>query len=658
MSAFTITNLRFYNEEQLIEAINKAPVITDADLVEIMKKYCGYSSPDDEVLEALFKKNKNVPDYLLDKLVDLIEYAGNKKQYVCIKVLLDSNVHFSNEHYKKLFSRCYTKIINMAVEGLVAPNAHCVAEMLNNNFTNYKNPELTNDKIKLLITKHKITVKDLVQSCIMSLFGTTGDNKDIVCGQMIDFILTIYNIFEKEYQFTEVVFVNDFELILHAISSTVYFINVPITCYVEKITEFLTFFKKNGLKINQSLFLKILYAERNMERIRQKDIYKKLYVILFSKKLFDFQIANADIVSFLQFINKKRKPYGEDFISQMLKYNSIPKLQQLFEIACKFNNSNLYIYAKTGFQVSYSKTCFNFVCNNSNKTMLLDFLENKIVPSSDDIINICSGNQTIKEKEDVIDLIISYGMPIIDETYEIIRLAGIKLKTDIVGISATKVTRLDNYSRSTHLSIPSTDRKKYEDVAASKFAGDAMYHLRNLYLICEFDKIAYFEEKYEVEPDVLCFENALLNKDQSVMNYVFDNYNYKPNILAITRIKEDDKRMMLLIKFYPELCKIDYVTGVTSEFKVIKDIINEDATELDNNTPLEQNEDLDKPIKKKTVVKSKKTLQKIENDQNSTDSQNDNDTTNTSDDKIVIKKEKKPTKSKKIIKNVDIEDNL
>jgi hypothetical protein len=186
-----------------------------------------------------------------------------------------------------------------------------------------------------------------------------------------------------------------------------------------------------------------------------------------------------------------------------------------------------------------------------------------------------------------------------------------------------------------------------------------MIHLRNLYLVGTLDQILMFEHKYNIKPDVLCFENGIVNKDDFVMDYVLSEHNFIPSIVAIIRIKETEKRFTLMKKFYSNLCQIDYTTNVCTDYVMlnkvhiddinydnsnntnINDTMNTDINDdANNNTDNKNNKPKPKSLKKQLIAISDESDDIKSDDINPDDSKLEKKKTT-----VRVKKEKKITES-------------
>jgi hypothetical protein len=412
----------------------------------------------------------------------------------------------------------------------------------------------------------------------------------------INFLISVLKLFDVDYEFTEINFLKVLYFICYQLRYNL--TTKPFPNYLLNIGNLIATYKTYGMKILPHTFVSMVV---NDTKINKKNISKipRLHKVLFENKLIDFQPDLNFINDIFILIKETKCEFGEDIFIELCKHYNVPKSQELFVLACKRNSNTLFEYVIKDFTIDYTLECFKYACYNANEVILTTYLNQKILPSKDDVFKVCTGSG--KDKEKVIQLMINYGLQITDDIYEIIGLTGIKC-TQTENISKLKLERLNNFNKLLMGDIPQKQRKQYDDVENAVFVGRGIEHLRNLYLLYNLETIHEFEQKYNIVPDVLCFENSLVNSDHFVFSYVIDNYNFKPNVLAVVRIPDSKRRISLLAKFYPELCTIDYETGVDQSYNVLVQPSKINQNDKDNDCK-EQNEDITNEDKLKKVAK-------------------------------------------------------
>lgn len=507
-------------------------------------------------------KNNEIDDNYLDEIFHCFgrygAYRYEHANYIFLNPLLENGYNFSQLHYQKLFSGANPLVLSMAEHANLNLNIESIAACLvastsDNILTKLKNVIASNN---IILTKKNIGI------CVWEIYFENEKSEVLSITKFYQLVHKLLNLCVScGFIFDKLNTIELLETIMNCIRVGLYSPNAFYAHHAVAMKQIIQFFRDQHVQITVDMFIKMMYSERNMMHIMQ--YASPMYEIIIQNKMLDFEITNENMIQMLRYINKKRLSESDKFMSCLITTYNFHCTQQLFETACQYNNYTLYQYVKSKIEPDYNTQCLKYVCYNANDTMILDFLEQKIFPTTEDILNICVSDS--KGKDAIINKIIGYGLSVTDEIYEILRFAGIN--PTVNHIDEVIINRMNNYCQTT---LTSALRKKYDDLQTNVLVGNAQDHLRNLYLMSNLDNINYFEGKHNLVPDVLCFENALLNKELTVMSHVFENYNYVPNVLAITRIKEEEKRFTLLRKFYPELCKIDYKTNVCNDFKLLQ----------------------------------------------------------------------------------------
>ena len=507
-------------------------------------------------------KNNEIDDNYLDEIFHCFGrygvYRHKHANYLFLNPLLENGYNFSQLHYQKLFGGANPLVLNMAEHAdlnlTIESIAACLTASTDANIL---------IKLKNVIASNNIVfTKKNISTCMWEIYFENEKSEVMSITKYYKFTYKLLNLCVLcGFNFDKVSTIEIFETIMNCVRVN---LRSPDAFYAEHaiaIKNIIQFFKDQPVQITVDMFIKMMYSERNMMHLLQH--INPIYEIILQNKMLDFEITNENMIQMLRYVNKKRLSESDKFMSCLITSYTFDCTQQLFETACQYNNYTLYQHVKSKIEPDYNTKCLKYVCYNANDIMILDFLEHKIFPTTEDILNICVSGS--KNKNAIINKIIEYGLSVTDGIYEILRFAGIN--PTVNHIDEVIVNRMNNYCQTT---LPGALRKKYDDLHTSVLTGNAQDHLRNLYLMSNIDNINYFEGKHNLVPDVLCFENALLNKELAVMSYVFENYNYVPSVLAITRIKEEEKRFTLLRKFYPKLCIIDYNTNVCNDFKLLQ----------------------------------------------------------------------------------------
>jgi hypothetical protein len=595
-----------YATDEIINIINQIN-ITDNLLNDFLEVY-NKKSIDTNLFNCLLNKNCDITTKQLDKL---IEFGMTTQSFY--KKLIDNNFKFTNEQYNTLFLSNNQYIFDLAQTKNVNILMQIWLYILCNTESNI-------EQMKTILNKNNLKLYNIFGK-IYDLIRIIAENRNTYDIQFepenkIKIYKLLNDLLDKlillNYNFKEN-FISNLGTI-HNIFSRAYY-NRPISDWSKKITsftdtiydqyilKFIQTYKQFGSTINFINFIDILKIEENPLKKRYHGILSTnlLYHIIFENKLLDFQLDINNLTKLFDIVIKYKYSL-EDFTDSLLKSYNIQPSKELFELACIYGNTTLYNHVKSLQNLEYSKTNFKYACMKSNQVIIANFLDNKYVTDEEDIINICIGKG---DKVPIFDLIIKCNVHITPAIYETIKLSGIQSQELDKNINETNIpiinkTRLDNMC---NYSVLQTIKKKYDNIEENEFTGDGMIHLRNLYLVGTLEQIMAFENKYDIKPDVLCFENAIVNKDDFVMDYVLSEYKYIPSIVAIIRIKETEKRFTLMKKFYPQLCKIDYETNVCTKFIVLNNKKNDNPLINDEKLDIIAPSDNTQMYTKKTVTK-------------------------------------------------------
>lgn len=312
--------------------------------------------------------------------------------------------------------------------------------------------------------------------------------------------------------------------------------------------------------------------------------------------------------------------------------NEISADQQLIKISKYFDiNDEILKYATNNYQPEFFAHCvkktvnnitpdlFKMACMLNNTTLIKHLLEHKYIPTADDIITICSSQYKpihnymsktqikramtdfngIKEKN--IDMLLAY-IPMTKELYETIKLAHINVNDAKLGVSKLYTERLNGL-----LGITSTQtlRCKSEPKVTEKTKHTAsnkqklIEYFKNMFIFKSWYDIEQFMKKYNMIPDIVCFEKSLLNSDSNVFEEIHKQYKYVPS--TVTLFFADipfTKRISMIRRFYPDLIKIDYPEKEHEYFKTV-----EIAVPIKSDTKID-----DKKMKTKKNTKNAKNV--------------------------------------------------
>jgi hypothetical protein len=276
----------------------------------------------------------------------------------------------------------------------------------------------------------------------------------------------------------------------------------------------------------------------------------------------------------------------------MKKYNYVPN-QEMFDYCFKCCDneifptvSNLQIPSN----VKFTSEHMTLVCEHGDANMLKFLLDQKLVPSADNIRTILFKSN--KQDQAISELLKGYGV-LLPNTLETINF------NKKIDYSVKTLMKLDM------LKIPESDintaKKKYftKGTAKNMELNGSVEALQLAFLFDSLDNIKNFMDKHKVEPDLTCLSNSILNENNDVMLWVEKTYNYKPSVLHILKAKNWNTRAYLLNKYYPELCDLaQYNTQtITLKNKPLGVVIQAITPDLES-------ED-EAPVKKQKVIKTK-----------------------------------------------------
>ena len=209
----------------------------------------------------------------------------------------------------------------------------------------------------------------------------------------------------------------------------------------------------------------------------------------------------------------------------------------------------------------------------NNIPMIEWFLSNKCSPKEDYVYKCADFEQIDK----IILLFVQYGLPITMRLYVFANIMGITI--DDIGVpQSTKdvIARL----KETEERKSKTENKKAEMIRKYKslrkvkiVTGKKIQHLRQIFESYDFMMLCNAIKEIKVVPDETCYEAALHNSDHRVIKYVYDTYDYIPQVFDIMRIADFKMRFYSLCRFYPNLACFN----LTLDMKIEKVSVMYDA---------------------------------------------------------------------------------
>jgi hypothetical protein len=207
------------------------------------------------------------------------------------------------------------------------------------------------------------------------------------------------------------------------------------------------------------------------------------------------------------------------------------------------------------------ENCENIFTNAiklGNSKIVRILLELKFMPKIEHYFCLRKHNDIQNYK--IIKLLVNYGLSLINDTIYLYLLS-------------IPVNKLETFNFS-GLSMEPDKFKNYFLISnkkpTSKKTIRKLSDLEDVFRYLPLDKIKNIMNKSDIIPGNTCFREALYNINTDVMEYVFSEYKYIPSIIAINKVQNFHKRINLIIRFYPDLIKMDIDDEIKKKDKPVK----------------------------------------------------------------------------------------
>ena len=319
------------------------------------------------------------------------------------------------------------------------------------------------------------------------------------------------------------------------------------------------------------------------------DPTKKIFIFSDKHVTEQRKYKSAPYLRILKGYNKTVEKYLGEL---MKKYNYVPN-QEMFDYCFKYCDNEIFT-AMDNIQIpsniKFTSEHMTLVCEHGNTNMLKFLLDQKLVPSADNVramlFNVAEADQNILE------LLKGYGvlLPNMFDTINFNKKIEYSSKT-LMKLDMLKILESDM----------ETSKKKYftKGTAKNMESNGSIEALQLAFLFDYLDNIKKFMDKHKVEPDLTCLSNSILNENNNVTLWIEKTYNYKPSVVHILKSPNWNTRAYLLNKHYPELCDLTQYNAQTIGLKnkpiVIDTHVNVSNSESDDEVP----------VKKQKVIKTK-----------------------------------------------------
>jgi hypothetical protein len=254
--------------------------------------------------------------------------------------------------------------------------------------------------------------------------------------------------------------------------------------------------------------------------------------------------------------------YDHGYLNVFLKHCKLDLTQELFEYSFKIKNNIIFlelIKQKTKI-FKCTQACMAYAIFHVDVKRVEYCLRNKIMPTEQNVLDICKhavynkfdtyDNNIINKHAKIIQMFNTFGVKLTLPMCEMLYFSNIELEGGLP-IDKSKVDRLHEF-------MPNSDNEKHNK--KSKKVVNHMATLTEKFKRNDMTDILTYIEEHKLTPNISCFENALMNCDTSVLDYVIKHYKYKPTIMAIMRIEQECVRFFMFKYFFPEHSAIDYGT--------------------------------------------------------------------------------------------------
>jgi hypothetical protein len=458
--------------------------------------YCIGDSDFKKFIDHIYDKGYTFTSYQLNKLLQHKYYIDPSQVIKINKQMfkfLFTKITMNNLNYIKQIMNKYQLLLDKK----------CFNNMLLNNEFTFEKKEIIKQYLNFFIQNNVVFNENDFCEIILKLYNTYYNNDTD----------------SKKYE------------ILQMILNTIY--NGKITENI--ITKLLTN-HTYIYKINQIIILLSIYFEKNPGKlIISNNNLRKLIV----------SISRYNYPNMIKFIFDNM-----DFVidANTMEFIKLPELNinkyiiDLFEKKCT-KNIDTALDSESQF-IEYMTNC--------DIISIKKMIDNKFMPKVEYLYYLIPSNNITNEmKKAQFEIILifinlnSIGLIINDEMYAYLYMIGIdKLDTlNFPNVSSQFKKNMNDKINANNISI-----YKIKDIENIQ----NIQYLRKLFHKGYINDILKYENSDStIEPDEICFFNALCNIRPNVMKYVISKYNYNPSILDILNVTIVENRIYLFKRFYP-----------------------------------------------------------------------------------------------------------
>lgn len=236
--------------------------------------------------------------------------------------------------------------------------------------------------------------------------------------------------------------------------------------------------------------------------------------------------------------------YNTFYFHLIKSYNLEPNKKCLLNLFQKWD-SKIYEDMKGTYGLKITQEDFDGNFGYMPEKIIRECLNNKFNVTCDHIINymMINQNKTYNDRQSVLDLCISYGLPVNEQLLSICSRHKVLIKNVLsYGLD------LDTLYYYSHIFwyFPAEYGKLFNK--------DKRYYLRKKFIFSTDEEIVKYMMKNDILPDRYCYENSCYNKLEKSSLHLFERLNVSPTIGSIYEhnVVADEQKP----KLYERLCSV------------------------------------------------------------------------------------------------------
>jgi hypothetical protein len=312
-------------------------------------------------------------------------------------------------------------------------------------------------------------------------------------------------------------------------------IHNPIIC--KKIPDIIQAFSKKNIYININ---KIIYIITNSNTVDSINLCEKIIESIPHNM---YTITNDIFYELFKYYKFSMEHIFIKLFNKCIYTGSIQHLEYLSTLNTV--NETMFSYFQTKYNILLNESMFINSIKINNISLIKYFLDNKMEPKQEYIYAIkkCESNSNI-----TLNLLIKYGLVITPQLYVYLKILNYDLSENENNIPASlkEITNMIiTQSKTKNINKP-----KFNEIRNIK-------DVQKLFKSCTLSEIHNIINKStkKIDPDITCFKLSLYNPNIEVMLYVFEKYNFVPEIFDIIKMPDLKLRYYVLYKFYPHMVK-------------------------------------------------------------------------------------------------------